>query len=250
MLENVVPWVLYFFVYAFSGYLVEILLCSLRERKLVNRGYLFGPILPIYGFGMIAILFATLPVRGDLTGTFLVAALVCSILEYFTSWAMEKLFGIKWWDYSKSDRWNLNGRICMRNCLAFGIAGCLITNQIHPIVEHLIFSLGPFQIPLAVVLFILLLLDFFASTYAVEKVKHSIKLKFLPGDQTNEVKKLTRRAIAQLLTGKNYLERRIAEIQKEFEKRQATRRKEYAIRRENFEKRHEELREKLEKHRH
>ena len=218
-------WTIYFFCYAFAGYVVEIILCSFREKKLVNRGFLFGPILPIYGFGMLAILFATLPVRNDLTLTFLVAMLVCSLLEYLTSWAMEKLFGLKWWDYSKSDRWNLNGRICARNCLAFGIAGCLIVNQVHPTVELLTAQLGVLQTPLAIVLSSLFVLDFIASAYAVEKVKHSIKLKLLPGDQTNEVKKLAGRAIAQLLTGKNYLERRIAEIQKEIEKHQAARHK-------------------------
>ncbi|MBQ8996748.1 putative ABC transporter permease [Candidatus Saccharibacteria bacterium] len=241
MIENVIPWVLYFFVYAISGYVVETLLCSLREQKLVSRGFLFGPLLPVYGFGMSLILVATFPVRGNLSGTFFVAMFACSLLEYATSWAMEKLFGLKWWDYSRSDRWNLNGRICARNCLAFGIAGCLIVYQVHPRVESLVALLGAAQLPVAVVLLALLLLDFVASVYAVEKVKHSIKLKLLPGDQTNEVKKLAGRAIAQLFTGKNYLERRIAEIQRELEKRQAVRRQEFSRRRSEF-------RNKFEKH--
>lgn len=236
-----VPWILYFFVYAFIGYLLEIALCSLRDQKLTNRGFLFGPILPVYGFGMLAVLVATLPVRENLTGTFLVAMLVCSVLEYFTSWAMEKLFGLKWWDYSQSDRWNLNGRICARNCLAFGITGCLIVNQIHPVVERFITSLDAAQTILAIILLALFLLDFVASLYAVEKVKHSIKLKLLPGDQTREVKKLAGRAIAQLLTGKSYLDRRIAEIKRELtrhrhelEKRQELRRQELRAKLENF----------------
>ncbi len=247
MITRLIPWILYFFIYAIAGYVVEIIFCSLRDKKLTNRGFLFGPVLPIYGFGMILVLRSTLPVRDNFALTFLVAMFVCSALEYATSWAMEKLFGIKWWDYSKSDRWNLNGRICLRNCLAFGIAGCIITNQIHPIVETFVASFGVAQPVIAVVLLALILLDVLASTYAVEKVKHSIRLKLIPGDQTYEVKKLAGHAIAQLLTGKNHLERRIAELQKDIERRRLELERHNEARHREFIKYRTELRKKLDK---
>ncbi|MBQ7802380.1 hypothetical protein IJ380_00740 [Candidatus Saccharibacteria bacterium] len=222
ILETLAPWILYFFVYALAGYFIEVTLCSFAEKKVVNRGFLFGPLIPIYGFGVIFILLVTAPFKDDLGLTFLAATALCSILEYVTSWAMEKIFGIKWWDYTKSDRFNLNGRICLRNCLAFGIAGVMIVKYVHPLVVRALAPLPEkFSLILAIVLVVLFLIDLVASTYAVEKVKRSIKLKFITGDQTNEIKKLAGRAIAQLLTGKNYLERRVEKLQKDFEKRRA-----------------------------
>ena len=238
--SKITPWILYFFIYALAGYILEVVLCSIVQKRAVNRGFLFGPIIPIYGFGMIFVLLSTAPFRDDTWMTFLVTIVVCSVLEYATSWAMEKLFGIKWWDYSKSDRFNLNGRICVRNCLAFGIAGVMIVKYIQPFIEKSVNYLTPSaQTIAAIILISLFLLDTIASTYAVQKVKHSIKLKLISGDQTNEIKKLARRAIAQLVTRKNYLERRIDELQKEFEKH----RREFEA---NQEKRYRELKKKFE----
>ena len=220
-MQNIFHYILYFFIYSFIGFILEVALCSISQKKLVNRGFLFGPILPIYGFGMLAVLFVTAPVRGNVWLTFLIAMLTCSVLEYLTSWLMEKLFHIKWWDYSKSDRLNLNGRICARNCLAFGIGGCFVAEYLHPHIENLASPLSSSSlVTLDIVLLVLFLVDLIASTYAVEKIKRSVKLKFIYGDQTNEIKKLASRAIAQLITRKNYLERRIERLKHDFEIRQ------------------------------
>ncbi len=219
-MENLLDFVLYFFIYSIIGYIVEVTVCSIGQKKLVNRGFLFGPLLPIYGFGMVAVILATESVKDNTWLTFLIAMLTCSILEYFTSWLLEKLFHIKWWDYSKSDRLNLNGRICLRNCLAFGIGGCFVVEALHPHIASFVDSLKSLQPALSIILLALLALDFFASTYAVEKIKHNVKLRLITGDQTNEVKKLARRAVAQLITKKDYFERRLDQLKRDFEQHQ------------------------------
>ncbi|MBR2587389.1 putative ABC transporter permease [Candidatus Saccharibacteria bacterium] len=215
-MSQVIDYLLYFFIYSAIGFILEVVLCSIRDKKLVNRGFLFGPILPVYGFGVLVVLLSTQNVKDSATLTFLVAMFACSALEYFTSWLMEKFYGIKLWDYSKSDRYNLNGRICLRNGLAFGIVGCFAVRNVQPRIAAFVSRLGSLKPPIVIALIALFLLDLVASTYAVQKVKHSIRLKLISGDQTSEVKKLASGAIAQLLTGKNYLERRIEKLKRDY----------------------------------
>ena len=110
---------LYFFMYSFCGWLMETALCSFQEKRFVNRGFLNGPFCPIYGCGIVLILIFLLPVRDGIDKLwvavpviFAAGAFLASVVEYFTSWLMEKLFHARWWDYSHF-RFNLNGRICL-----------------------------------------------------------------------------------------------------------------------------------------
>lgn len=110
---SLVDMTLYFFIYSFCGWLMETVLCSIREHRFINRGFLNGPLCPIYGCGILLILTFLLPVRDSIPRAeaavpviFLAGAVLASAVEYFTSWAMEKLFHARWWDYSKH-RFNL-----------------------------------------------------------------------------------------------------------------------------------------------
>ncbi len=219
MTEEVSNLILYFSAYSILGYILEITLCSLNEKKLVNRGFLFGPWIPVYGFGMLLVLGATFSVKENFTLTFLTSTLVCSLLEYFTSWLMEKLFHIKWWDYSKTDKYNLNGRICLRNCLAFGIAGSLIVYQLHPLVSSLI-NLIPalVRISLASFFIIIFLFDTVISSYAVLKAKKVFDFSKIVGDQTNEIKRQARKVIKELLRRKKKVEKELEKKRKKFER--------------------------------
>lgn len=121
--------ILLFFIYAFIGWLFEVILSVFEHHKFINRGFLIGPWLPIYGFGgFIATLgFSKMPIDIEknlvnIIIIFVSTTVLCSILEYFTSWLMEKLFGNRWWDYSNI-KFNLNGRICLLCSLGFGF-GC------------------------------------------------------------------------------------------------------------------------------
>lgn len=114
--------VINFLIYSFIGYLCEVAYCSIPQRKLVNRGFLYGPYLPIYGFGALIVIIFLEPVREHWYLVFILGLVLTSTLEYFTSWALEKIFGIKLWDYS-AHRININGRVCGLNSTLFGIMG-------------------------------------------------------------------------------------------------------------------------------
>ena len=133
--------VLYFFIYSFIGWAQETVQCSVRERRFVNRGFLNGPICPIYGCGALLILTALLPLRRGLDhlwiavpAVFVIGGMIASALEYFTSWLMEKLFHARWWDYSK-EKHNLNGRICLWVSIAWGVLAAALVFVIQPLFE-------------------------------------------------------------------------------------------------------------------
>lgn len=129
---------LYFFMYSFCGWLMETVLCSFQEKRFVNRGFLNGPFCPIYGCGIVLILIFLLPVRDGIDKLwvavpviFAAGAFLASVVEYFTSWLMEKLFHARWWDYS-THKFNLNGRICLDTSLAWGVLSILLVYLIQP----------------------------------------------------------------------------------------------------------------------
>ena len=136
---------LWLIFYSFAGSVYESILCSITERKCVNRGFLYGPLCPIYGSGAILIRLAL----GRLTNPlvlFLSGMALCSILEYAVSWLMEKLFHARWWDYSHM-RFQLNGRICLLGAVVFGAFAVALVLWIHPAVYGLslihIYKEGP-----------------------------------------------------------------------------------------------------------
>lgn len=128
-----------FAVYSCAGWLFESILCSVSEHRVINRGFLNGPICPIYGAGALAAII----LLGGIEGTaklFMWGAIVCSLLEYATSWAMEKIFHARWWDYS--DRFlNLNGRICVPATLLFGAFVVLVVRVLQPTLSALFLSM-------------------------------------------------------------------------------------------------------------
>lgn len=136
-------WLLFFFLYCFLGWVWESCYVSARQRRWVNRGFLHGPLLPIYGFGAVIILWATLPVRGSLPLIFLLGMLAATALEYVTGAAMEALFKVRYWDYSGKP-FNLNGHICLTCSLAWGAFSVLLVKVLHPPFEDLVLRLPAF----------------------------------------------------------------------------------------------------------
>ncbi len=126
--------ILYFFIYSFFGWLCECLYCGIPARRFINRGFLEGPYCPIYGFGALIVLYILQPFADRIVLLFLAGLVLTSVLEYITSYLMEKLFHSKWWDYS-SRRLNINGRVCLRNSLMFGVLGVIVVRVIHPMVQ-------------------------------------------------------------------------------------------------------------------
>lgn len=124
--------VLYFYIYSFLGWVYESILVSVREKRWANRGFLIGPICPIYGAG--GLLFAMMGTHLSIPMTFLVCMVSSAVLEYTTGFTLEKLFHASWWDYSHMPL-NLHGYICLPASLLFGTMGVLVSHLIHPIVS-------------------------------------------------------------------------------------------------------------------
>lgn len=129
-----------FFIYSFIGWVWETTYCSIIEHRFINRGFLHGPLCPVYGFGGMIVMYLLKPIANTWLLLFLTSIFLLSVLEYFTSWILEKIFHTKWWDYSKT-KFNLNGRICLKSSVCFGIMGTLAAHFLHPFLEKTIFSI-------------------------------------------------------------------------------------------------------------
>ena len=124
---------LWFLLYSFAGWIYESVLISVQERRLVNRGFLNGPLCPIYGTGALLMVMLLHGIGNPLI-VFILSAVVACVLEYVTSWVMEALFHARWWDYSNM-RFNINGRICLLGAIVFGFGGVFVVQVLHPLVE-------------------------------------------------------------------------------------------------------------------
>jgi uncharacterized membrane protein len=135
-----IQWVFFFFIYCFLGWIWESAFVSIRDRRFTNRGFMYGPLLPIYGSGAICILLATLPVRDNPVLIFLFGSIAASILEYFTGAVMEALFKMRYWDYSKQ-KFNLNGYICLKCSIVWGLFSVLMVNVLHKPIESFVLAI-------------------------------------------------------------------------------------------------------------
>lgn len=184
-------WVLLFFFYCFCGWIWESCYVSARQRRWVNRGFLQGPLLPIYGSGAIIILFATLPVENDLRLVWLLGMLAATALEYVTGAAMEKLFKVRYWDYSKQ-KFNLNGHICLFSSIAWGFFSILLVRFIHPPIGRLLARIPSFCVgPLAFAITIAFTVDVVQSVQAALDLR-TILTKLT--EETEDLRRLARRA--------------------------------------------------------
>ena len=124
-------YILYFFVYSLIGYCCEVVYCSIPAKRLVNRGFLYGPYLPIYGFGAMIVIFFFQRLLEYPLVIFFAGLVSTSMLEFFTSWLLEKFFHAKLWDYSKHFL-NIKGRVCLLNSTLFGIMSVVVVYVLHP----------------------------------------------------------------------------------------------------------------------
>lgn len=159
-------WALLFFFYCFCGWVWESCYVSAKQRRWVNRGFLHGPLLPIYGSGAIIILFVTLPVADNFWLVYLLGTLAATALEYVVGAVMEQLFKVRYWDYSKQPC-NLHGYICLSSSIAWGFFSDLLVYWIHPPVDRLLHRLPALLVnPLAAVIAAAFIVDTVKSTKA------------------------------------------------------------------------------------
>ena len=195
-------WFLIFIVYSIAGWLLEITVGLLQKHRFVNRGFLIGPICPIYGTGALLITFCLSPLHNPIV-IFLASVLICATLEYSTSVIMEKLFHVRWWDYS--DRpFNLNGRICLEALIVFGIGGTLVTLIFSPALYHILSSLPDVALyALALIFVVALLADAFLSLYLIKGFRVTVGIA--AKDATIEISE----RVHDLIMAKGKLSRRL-----------------------------------------
>ncbi len=200
---SIYAYFLLFIMYSILGWIVETLYIFVRTKKLVNRGFLIGPYCPIYGWGCMAITLLLKNLMPKPILLFLMAIVICSLLEYFTSYFMEKMFKTRWWDYSYT-KFNINGRICLNTMLPFGILGTVIMYLVNPGLTKIVTSIPANYLKIiSITLFIIYLIDNIVSFGIVAKFTKNIKN--VKKDSTENIKKYTKK----LFESKNILNKRL-----------------------------------------
>ena len=191
---------LLFIVYSITGWIIEVIATYPDTKCFVNRGFLIGPYCPIYGNCAIAMIFLLHNVTNPIL-LFVLSILICSVGEYVTSYAMEKIFHARWWDYSKN-RFNLNGRICLVNSLAFGVLGFLLIKFVNPFVVGLITKLSPIMINvLFYTMLTLFIVDNVISFKVIFKIKN-MSIKYVHLDNTKEITEKVKKILSDNILAK------------------------------------------------
>lgn len=162
---------LLFIVYSFLGWLMEVILISIQTKKPTDRGFLIGPLCPIYGVGALLITLLLSKYSNDLPALFVMGGLLGAILEYFTSYIMEKIFKTRWWDYSDK-KYNINGRISLTTTIGFGILGIILIHFLNPFFKNILVNFSDTAvIIISIILLIIFVTDVIVSFRIISKVK-------------------------------------------------------------------------------
>lgn len=133
----------YFLIYSCLGWCLEVIYAAATTGKLVNRGFLNGPVCPIYGFGMLIVLFALTPLQHSVLLLYIGGVILPSALELVGGWALYKLYHTRWWDYSDFP-FNIGGYICLEFCLLWGVGTLVAMRIVHPVIANLVDLIPPF----------------------------------------------------------------------------------------------------------
>lgn len=197
---------LIFIIYSFIGWIIEVTCKRIELGRFINRGVLIGPYCPIYGAsGVIITLilnkYSTSPII-----VFVMSMFVCALLEYVTSYLLEKLFNARWWDYSRY-KYNINGRICLETMIPFGILGCIMIYLVNPFFQNVLLSLNNnISNFLAGFFLIIFLFDVFLSLKIMSNFKIAT-LKFKNKDNTEEIT----RKVKDTLSSKSFFTKRLVD---------------------------------------
>lgn len=177
-----------FFLYAVLGWFVEVIYVWILDKKLVNRGFLIGPYIPLYGTSAIIMIFYLNQYKDNPLTVFLLAMFVCSFLEYITSYVMEKIFKARWWDYSNM-KFNINGRVCLKNSVLFGVLSLFLIYLINPLFVKMISNMNEILLLIIIIVcLIIFITDIIVSFNVVMKLRHNFDEFKL--DATIEIRKL------------------------------------------------------------
>lgn len=136
-IENILQFILYIIIYSFFGWILESVLKTIYQKKFVNSGFLNGPICPIYGFGAIIMELCLSFLKDKPLILFITAFFLLSLWEYIVGYLIEKIFKTKYWDYSNL-RFNIQGRVCLKNSIYWGLLGLIFVKWVHPFIESIV----------------------------------------------------------------------------------------------------------------
>ena len=168
-MKIVLEYVLLFFIYSFLGWCLEVTCKLISDHKFVNRGFLIGPYCPIYGHGALIMTILLNKYINDPVTLFILIILSCSILEYVTSYFLEKIFHTRWWDYTHY-KFNINGRICLETMVPFGVGGLLIMYVTNPFFFNIIRSIP--NVLLYIISFILIVVYLIDNILSFKIIKN------------------------------------------------------------------------------
>ncbi len=188
-----------FVIYSICGWIIEVLVELMQHKRFVNRGFLLGPVCPVYGAGAVLITLILTKYQDDIVVVYCIAAILCGILEYMTSYVMEKLFNARWWDYYNF-KLNINGRVCLEVITLFGFAGVAIINFFNPIFYKFLINPIP-QNVLSILFYVLLtvfVIDLIVSlnvTAKIRKISQDVSKELK--DNTEEISKKVREMLRE-----------------------------------------------------
>lgn len=203
MLQTIEIYFLLFISYAFLGWCMEVICKLIETKKFIDRGFLIGPYCPIYGWGALAITLLLQRYKSDPLVLFVMSTLICSVIEYFTSYFMEKKYHARWWDYSNK-KFNINGRICLETLIPFGILGVVIMYVTNPLLLDLYQAIPQGLLPiLSILLFLGFIIDNIVSSNVIASIH--VEGSRLKKDNTEEITE----KVKQVLRQKSWLHRRL-----------------------------------------
>ncbi|MDF2821221.1 MAG: hypothetical protein K0R15_1662 [Clostridiales bacterium] len=166
----------FFAIYSFWGWCGEVIYKAASTGKFVNRGFLNGPICPIYGFGVVIVVVCLTPVKDNLIILFTTSIILTSTLEFITGYALEKVFNEKWWDYLQ-EPFNIKGYVCLKASLIWGVGCVLVMYVLHPLVMYFIIKLPEhLGIISLIIFFVLLAIDLNFTVSTLLKFKQRIHI--------------------------------------------------------------------------
>lgn len=203
MFMEVSSYILLFFTTSFLGWLMEVVCKLIQFHRFINRGFLLGPICPIYGFGSVLIILLLEHQAENPVEVFILAMVLCGILEYITSYLMEKLFHARWWDYS-TKHFNLNGRVCANTLIPFGLLGLVLVYVAKPFFFGLYAMLTePIRNGLCYALLALFAADTAVSANVLGKIRATATAA--KGDSTEAITREVRALLAKSLLSRRTL---------------------------------------------
>ncbi|MGN1310214.1 MAG: putative ABC transporter permease [Clostridia bacterium] len=204
-MRNLMIYFLLFLIYSFCGWAIEVIGKLIEKKRFINRGFLIGPYCPIYGFGALAITFLLKKYTNDGIALFIMAIVICGVLEYITSYLMEKIFKARWWDYSQK-KFNINGRVCLDTLIPFGLLGLFIMYVSNPFFLDILNKIpSTLLIILSSCLFVIFIIDNILSFNIISTVRTTTKGLYKELDNTEEITK----KVKEILLSKSILHRRL-----------------------------------------